>query len=425
MAGQRGLNRDFRSLAVPDFADHDGVRILTQHRAQDLREGEADLALDLDLIDALELVFDRVLDGEQLAARHVEAEERGIETGRLAATRRARDEKNSLRPGQGLDQRPLGILEEAERAKIVDQARAVENAHHHALAVHRRHRRDAQVEVAAAKGEADAAILRQTPFRDVHARHYLDARDHGGAQTHGRFGRNLQNSVDAVAHEEPAVKGLDMNVGGAAFDGANDQQIDQTDYRRLACQIAQPVDVFDGAGIVPALDLLDQLAELAAGVEETLVRRLDIRRRRHQRQNAAADPHLYRAPHIAVERIGHREADRVLADIDWQDTGGAQELGADLLAEDGDLRKICRARNGKSELRGDRLGNVQLAGETEIGEHHLETVLAFGAHAKRTVDRRRVQLFTAQQTLDEGVLECLSIRQDERQAMPPTLTANA
>src|SRR6185437_6198931 len=169
-----------------------------------------------------------------------------------------------------------------------------------AFAVQRRHRGDAQIEVATAKGEADTAILRQAPLGAVHERHDLDARDDGGPQANGWFGRRLQNTVDAIAHEQPAVERLDVNVRGAALDGANDQQVDQTDHRRFARQVTQAVDVLDGAGIVAVRDLPNELAELAvAAVVEPLMCGLDIRPRRDLRPDDAAGAHLDGAPCVA------------------------------------------------------------------------------------------------------------------------------
>ena len=73
MAGQRGLDRDLRRLEIAHFADHDDVGVLAQDGAQHMREGQADLRLHLDLVDAFELVFDRIFDGEELALGRVEA----------------------------------------------------------------------------------------------------------------------------------------------------------------------------------------------------------------------------------------------------------------------------------------------------------------------------------------------------------------
>ena len=103
MAGQRRLHRDLGGLAVADFADHHDVGILAQDRAQAGREGQADLGIDLGLADALDRIFDRVLDRQDVAAAVVEQAQRRIERRRLARTGRAGDEDDAV----GLGQRAL------------------------------------------------------------------------------------------------------------------------------------------------------------------------------------------------------------------------------------------------------------------------------------------------------------------------------
>ena len=90
VAGQRRLDGDLRGLEVADLADHDDVGVLPQDRAQRVGEGEADLRLHLDLVDAGQLVLDRVLDGEDLHVGLVQPVERRVERRRLAAAGRAR-----------------------------------------------------------------------------------------------------------------------------------------------------------------------------------------------------------------------------------------------------------------------------------------------------------------------------------------------
>ena len=69
VAGQRGLHGDLRRFLVANFADQHHVRVVAQNRAQPAREGQAGLFGNLDLVDALELIFDRVFDGDDLADR--------------------------------------------------------------------------------------------------------------------------------------------------------------------------------------------------------------------------------------------------------------------------------------------------------------------------------------------------------------------
>jgi hypothetical protein len=98
MARERGLHRDLRRLKIAHFADHDDVGVLAQDRAQHMREGQADLRFHLDLVDAFELIFDRIFDGEELALGQIEPVETGIERRRLAAAGRTGHQQDALRP---------------------------------------------------------------------------------------------------------------------------------------------------------------------------------------------------------------------------------------------------------------------------------------------------------------------------------------
>ncbi len=97
MPGQRRLHRDLRGLQVADLADHDDVRVLPQDRAQQGGEVQPDLRLDLDLVDARELVLDRVLDRDDLARDRVERQQPGIQRRGLAAAGRPGDQHDAVR----------------------------------------------------------------------------------------------------------------------------------------------------------------------------------------------------------------------------------------------------------------------------------------------------------------------------------------
>ena len=69
VAGERGLDRDLGGLEVADLADHDDVRVLPQERAQRGREVQADLVVHLHLVDAVQVVLDRILGGADVRRR--------------------------------------------------------------------------------------------------------------------------------------------------------------------------------------------------------------------------------------------------------------------------------------------------------------------------------------------------------------------
>ena len=64
MAGQSCLHSYLCCLAIADLTYHDDVRVLTQKRTQRVREREADLWFDLNLIYAFQLIFDWIFDGQ-------------------------------------------------------------------------------------------------------------------------------------------------------------------------------------------------------------------------------------------------------------------------------------------------------------------------------------------------------------------------
>ena len=114
MAREGGFHRDVGRLLVTDFSNHHDVRRLTQDRAERRREVEADVFVHLHLVDAAHLVFDRVLDRDELLVRRVDLSETGVKGRRLARARRAGDEHDAVRELDETFERRLVVRQEAE-----------------------------------------------------------------------------------------------------------------------------------------------------------------------------------------------------------------------------------------------------------------------------------------------------------------------
>ncbi len=56
------MNGNFSRLPVSNLSDHDDVWVLSNNRPQCAGKSEFDLWFDLNLINAIDLVFDRILD---------------------------------------------------------------------------------------------------------------------------------------------------------------------------------------------------------------------------------------------------------------------------------------------------------------------------------------------------------------------------
>src|SRR5215471_3972000 len=94
---QRRVDRDLRRLVVADLADHDLVGVVPQDRPQPARERQPLLLVDRDLRDPPELVFDRVLDRDDLVLDRLDLRERGIQRRRLARPGGPGDEHHAVR----------------------------------------------------------------------------------------------------------------------------------------------------------------------------------------------------------------------------------------------------------------------------------------------------------------------------------------
>ncbi len=170
MAGQRGMDRNMRGLGVAHLADHDDVGVLTDEGAHRGGEGQPDRRLDLRLVDAGNFVFDRILDGEDLARRLVQDRQHGRERRGLAAAGRPGDDDHAVRQRQQARHDRFVPRDEAELADLEQAAVARQQADDGAFAVLRRHGGDADIEFGAADANPRRAVLRQPPLRDVRVR---------------------------------------------------------------------------------------------------------------------------------------------------------------------------------------------------------------------------------------------------------------
>ena len=80
---------------------------------------------------------------------------------------------------------------------------------------------------------ADAAVLRQAALGDVEPGHDLTREITAAVRFCRRRFAFRQHAVDAVAHLQPVLERLDVDVRGAQFDRALDDEVDRPDHRRL------------------------------------------------------------------------------------------------------------------------------------------------------------------------------------------------
>ena len=121
-----------------------------------------------DLVDALEFVFDRLLDRDDALVDRVDRAQERVERGGFARAGRAGDQEDAVRLDDDLADGLLFQRREAELVQAQEDLAARQQAQRDALAIDRRHGGDADVDFLALDADVDAAVLRQALLGDVH-----------------------------------------------------------------------------------------------------------------------------------------------------------------------------------------------------------------------------------------------------------------
>ena len=125
-------------------------------------------------------------------------------------------------------------------SSVRSPALAVEHADDDLLAVRRGQRRDAEVDD---RCRCTATRARPSCGRsavgDVEAGEDLDARDERRRDAARQRARVAQHAVDAMAHGDPLLLRLDVDVARARLDAFGEQLVDQPDDRRTDVDVAR------------------------------------------------------------------------------------------------------------------------------------------------------------------------------------------
>src|SRR4030095_6356173 len=167
VTGESGANANLRRLEVTRLTHEDDVGILAEEGAQAPREGAPDLVVDLDLIDALEVVFHGVFRGHDIDVGRVDGVDGRGGRGGLARAGGTRDENHAVGAVNGLGELVEAPRVEAQHGQVELERVLVENPHDRLLAEDRGQGGDAEVYLALFEAQLDAPALGQPPLRDI------------------------------------------------------------------------------------------------------------------------------------------------------------------------------------------------------------------------------------------------------------------
>src|SRR6185369_5803296 len=376
MPGQAGLNGDFSRFGIADFANHDDVRVLAQYRAEPSGEGQIYLGIYLDLADPLDLVFDRIFDGDDVFFAGIDPVQRGVESRRLAAAGRPGHEDDAARPCQHSLQRPYAMFPQTDVGQGEDPLFLVQQAQHGPLSVVGRNDRDADIDIAAGDQHPDAAVLRQAFFGDVETGHDLDARDQRILDDFGGRKLFVEDAVDAEADQQIPFVRFDMDVADPLLDRFRENRVEQADNRSLIGQIQQILGVVQFGGNRGEIFPLQLLQHFAGRPRGTCVDNIDDVRQKRGR-------HQYRFERLAEQQAqfvklqhpggaGYRDPDDAVNLAQRQDRVGTGKRQREAIQQFGiDLISL----NFRSARYSEPVGNgLQLASSPHVAGTHLPVI---------------------------------------------------
>ena len=177
---------DVRRLRIADFTDHHDIGVLAKNGAEAAGESEIAGGTDGDLRDASQLIFDGILNRQNLEFRGVNALQHGIERGGLATAGWAGGKEEAVRFFNEFGQQGRSFGVETKLLMGQEAGGFFQKAHHEAFAVDGGHGADADVHTRAAMVDLDVPVLGHEALGDVHFRHDFNAGHQRGVELFGR-----------------------------------------------------------------------------------------------------------------------------------------------------------------------------------------------------------------------------------------------
>ncbi len=213
----------------------------------------------------------------------------------------------------------------------------------------------------------------------------------------------VQHAIIAIAHAQPVLERLDMDVGRLGLDRAGDDLVDQPDDRRFAGEILEPLGILL-MRLAAAFEIADDLvpADTLLGIEAG-ERGIELDRHTDLEGDMTAGRGGDDLASKAVDRVSHGDRHRPVIGGERDCMDLAQELRLQPIRQDRFLR--IALGTGDLEAEQDRIGfrEAALRDEAELDQHEIEPLSGLGRDTPGTVERLRIDEAVLQQQLDERV----------------------
>ena len=227
MTCDSGTDTDFCGFRVTHLTDHNDIRVLTEDGTEGSGKGHARLGVYLNLVDAVDLLLHRVLNGDDVYVGLCKLTQGGIQGSGLTGTGRPCYQHN-----------PVGTLDHAlEHAVVVVGHTQIgdlpqgnltggKNTDNDLLAVYGRQGRYTDVQGGAVYDLCETTVLGHTLLGDVHAGYQLQTGGQGVMYLICNVHQLYQISVNTDPDPGVGLEGLDMDIRcirteGVFYDGGS------------------------------------------------------------------------------------------------------------------------------------------------------------------------------------------------------------
>ncbi len=276
----------------------------------------------------------------------------------------------------------------ADLVEVEVDDRPVEDPEDHALAEQGRQGRDPDVDLVAADGQLDPAVLRQPALGDVEVRHDLDPRRDRRGQVARRRHQLVEHAVHPIPHLVLVLERLEVDVRRLVLDRQQQHHVQELADRRGLGHLLDRLEVDRVLVAVRelreplvVLDLLDDVLDrlLLAGVEPG-DRRHHVRLGRDHRLDVDPEERLDAVQGRRVARVAHRDGDALVLLV-LRDRHDLERRGHRLVDQVGQLRRdrhVAEPDHLHPELLAERLEDLVLGDQAHPGRHLAEQ-LAVGS----------------------------------------------